>query len=180
MIFQLAGLIETLKLSLKDLQSRLKKLKKNCEGENVPNVNENSVNRLVGTKGYRLKLRLNGADSSETVLLQFSSKDLRMGKRSQKDSLLRFFDLLNGNESLKECLLGHGRRAVFKRAFLLNGTEMNDVDDLINDTEVWLSLGENFVPVECEYNGKKLAICIWSLGRKISQLAKESIFFVSL
>ena len=84
--------------------------------------------------------------------MPFSTKDLRKGKSTKEEVLQSFFDLLSGNQSLKECFIGHGRRGEFKRAFLLNGTEINDVSDIGNDAEVWLSLGEDFVPIECEYN----------------------------
>merc|ERR1712141_51195 len=41
----------------------------------------------------------------------------------------------------------------FKRAFLVNGTEINGIDDINYDAEVWLSLGEDFVPIEYQILG---------------------------
>ena len=117
--------------------------------QHIAEVGQNS--RLVGTKGYRLKVRLNGNVDSEAITMHFSTKDLCKGKNTQEQQLQRFFDLLNSNASLKECFIGHGRRAVFKRAFLANGSEINDISNIDNDAEVWLSLGEDFVPFECEF-----------------------------
>ena len=117
--------------------------------QHIAEVGENS--RLVGTKGYRLKVRLNGDVDSEAISMHFSTKDLCKGKITQEQQLERFFDLLNGNVSLKECFIGHGRRASFKRAFLANGFEITDISHIDSDAEVWLSLGEDFVPFECEF-----------------------------
>ena len=137
-----------MKATLKEVRSRLDVIKANSESEVPPEIIDNK--RLDNTKGYRLKLLLNGSECSSAVTLAFSSKDLRKGKATKEETLRSFFDLLNNNQSLKECFIGHGRRAEFKRAFLVNGAEINDVNDISNDAEVWLSLGEDFVPIECK------------------------------
>ena len=117
--------------------------------QHIAEVSENS--RLVGTKSYRLKIRRNGNKESDAIVVYFSSKDLRKGKRTQEELLQSFFSFMNSNQSLKETFIGHGRRAEFKRAFLLNGTEVLDLDELSNDAEIWLSLGEDFIPIECRW-----------------------------
>ncbi|XP_065070876.1 doublecortin domain-containing protein 1-like [Rhopilema esculentum] len=153
--------IEGYKATLKTFKVRLKILKKMSQEEesfgssykfqHIAEVSENS--RLVGTKSYRLKIWRNGDKSSDAIVVYFSSKDLRKGKRTQDELLQSFFSFLNSNQSLKEAFIGHGRRAEFKRAFLLNGTEVLDVDELCNDAEIWLSLGEDFIPIEYDIIG---------------------------
>ena len=118
--------------------------------QHIAEVDENS-RLVVGTKGYRLKVRLNGNVDSEVITILFSTKDLCKGNRTPEQQLQRFFDLLNSNVSLKENFIGHGRRTVFKRAFLANGSEITDISTIDNDADVWLSLGEDFVPFECEF-----------------------------
>ena len=136
-----------MKVTLKELKSRLKVIKTSSEIEIPPEIISNK--RFDNTKGYRLKLRLNGSENPNSIVLPFSSKDFRRGKKTKEEMLRGFFDLLNSNHSLRECFIGHGRRAEFKRAFLLNGTEITDINDLHSDAEVWLSLGEDFIPIEC-------------------------------
>ena len=137
-----------MKGTLKDLKTCLKAIKTNSKNEVIPETKE--YKRLDNTKGYRLKLRLNGSENSSAIILPFSSKDLRRGKKTKEEVLQSFFDLLNNIQSLKESFIGHGRRAEFKRAFLFNGTEISDINEIDSDAEVWLSLGEDFVPIECK------------------------------
>ena len=160
-------LIEKQRVTLKKLKTQLKKTKKKQQEEategnsyRFKHISEmDQDNRLLGTKGYRLKLRLNGNVDLEAIVVYFSNKDLQKGKKTKEDVMQSFFNMLNSNEGLKESFIGHGRRSVFRRAFLVNGAEVKEVDDIGNDAEVWLSFGEDFVPMECKENYFSSVFC---------------------
>ena len=107
-------------------------------------------NRLAGTKGYRLKLYPNGAQSAEPYIVYVSSKDFQRGKKTKEEMLHCFFDLLNSNSGLMEAFVGFGRTARFRRAFMLDGREVKEVSDIVHDMELWISCGEDFIPIECK------------------------------
>ncbi len=155
---QITTTTENERKSLKKLKSNLKMTAKKRQEEaslgssykfqHISEVTKES--RLLGTKGYRVKLKLNGEPESGPIITHFSNKDLQKGRKTKEELLQAFFDMLNCNEGLKEAFIGHGRRGVFRRAFQTDGKEINDFSDINVDDELWLSFGEDFVPFECE------------------------------
>ena len=74
--------------------------------------------------------------------------DLKKGTKTQGEVMQRFFDLINMNPNIMPLFGIKANRVYVKRAFLLNGSEVKDIGLLEPDQELWLSLGESFLPIE--------------------------------
>lgn len=76
--------------------------------------------------------------------------DLKKGSKTNEQTLQKFFDLVNSNENIISLFGITATKVHVKRAFLLDGTDVLDISMLSQNQEVWLSLGEAFIPVECK------------------------------
>lgn len=120
-----------------------------------------SHSRLVGTSGIRLKLYANGTPLNATVPVKlfFNTKDLKKGTKTRTEVMERFFDVLNSNEEVMRLFGVLSKRSFVRKAYLLNGTEVTDFDTLDHGKEVWLSLGESFLPIECMFMSSLTIFC---------------------
>lgn len=151
--------IDELQEALPKLHGYLKKIKKLHDKEEAMSSSSykfkhiteiDSHSRLVGTSGIRLKLYANGTPLNATVPVKlfFNTKDLKKGTKTRAEVMERFFDVLNSNEEVMRLFGVLSKRSFVRKAYLLNGTEVTDFDTLDHGKEVWLSLGESFLPIE--------------------------------
>ena len=111
----------------------------------------NSESRLLVAPGVKLQLYVNGRKREVgPVKLFVNISDIRKGAKSKEDILQRLFSLMNENENVTKMFGITSRKIHVKRMFTLDGKEILDVDLITNNQELWLSLGDGFIPVECE------------------------------
>ena len=153
-------MVNSLETALPKLQSLLEAIKQSFEEEDsktpseyrlkqIPEISSDS--RLISAGGCRLKLYVNGGNPQAEAMSMFVNvQSFKKGAKSSQDSICRFFDLLNQNENILAAFGVLGTKVHIRRAFLIDGREVTDVDMLTSGAEVWLSLGESYVPVECK------------------------------
>ena len=72
-----------------------------------------------------------------------------MNKVEQMNNL---FDLINTSRELQSLFGVHGVKVKVRRMFLIDGTEITDLDMLGQDEQLFLSEGESFLPVRGHSN----------------------------
>lgn len=152
--------LNELREAFKTLNESYKAMKKaNTEEENMTesayrckNITEIDANsRLLTTNGVKVRLFANGSKSMEnTVRVYLNLTYLTKAMKSKEQGMERFFDYLNGKENVKELFGFQSSNVFIKRAFFTDGTEIHDLNMMSADAEIWLSLGENFIPIQCK------------------------------
>ena len=105
--------------------------------------------RLLVAPGIKVKLYANGHKREFGPIKMFLNPyDLSKGTKTKEAVVQNFFDLVNLNQSITAMFGIKASKVYVKRAFLIDGRELKDIDMLSADQELWLSLGESFYPVE--------------------------------
>ena len=109
-----------------------------------------SDSRLInGLHSFRIFVYANGKKSNEEKLV-VNVRDLQKGTKTKAEAIQRFLDFVNCNSNVMKMFELNIRMVSVKRAFLIGGEEVIDLNMLTQDAKVWLSLGEAFVPVQCK------------------------------
>ena len=153
-------MLEELEEVLPNLEESLKKISKQYKKEesmtpsmyklkNIVEIDSNS--RLLSEQGIRLQLYANGSSiMAEPMKLFLSTSYLKKGIKGKLQALDRFFEILSCNDGVMSLFGVKGKKAQPRRAFKLDGEEITDISMMESNDKIWLSLGEDFIPIQCK------------------------------
>jgi len=108
-----------------------------------------SGSRLLVAPGIKVCLYINGRKRDlGPVKIFVNQNDMRKGCKTKDEVVQKFLNMVNSNESVTSMFGIKARKVFVKRAFLIDGRELNDIGILGPNQELWLSLGEGFLPIE--------------------------------
>ena len=111
--------------------------------------------RLLVAPGLKVRLFINGRKRDLGPIKMFINPyDLSKGSKTKEDVIQKFLDLINMNENITALFGIKASKVYVKRAFFIDGRELKDISMLGPEQELWLSLGEGFIPVESEFSYK--------------------------
>uniref|UniRef100_T2MEH7 Doublecortin domain-containing protein 1 n=1 Tax=Hydra vulgaris TaxID=6087 RepID=T2MEH7_HYDVU len=129
-----------------------------------------SDNRLInGLQCFRIFIYPNGQKCEEKLVVNI--RELLKGTKTKAEEMQRFFDFVNSNSNVIKMFEMDIRMVSVKRAFLIGGEEITSLSMLSQDAKIWLTLGEDFIPIQ---SSAKLASAK-SLYRVCHFLTQDSI-----
>uniref|UniRef100_A0A7M5XNG7 Doublecortin domain-containing protein n=1 Tax=Clytia hemisphaerica TaxID=252671 RepID=A0A7M5XNG7_9CNID len=173
-----------LERALPPLENYLKNIQRLCKEEEASltpssykfkHISEiDTSSRLLTTPGIKIRLYVNGRKREVGPIKVFVNiADLKKGTKTQGEVMTRFFDLVNMNPNIRPLFGIKANRVYVKRAFLLNGSEVIDIGLLEPGQELWLSLGEGFLPIEipivCMNLDKVKLLSLWGWKQVIQK-----------
>ncbi|XP_059150633.1 doublecortin domain-containing protein 1-like [Physella acuta] len=141
--------IETYKSTLETIREKMEALKEETSKEEEQGMNYrmthikelSSEDRLVGTKGIKLKVFENGKVSGEFIYY-FNLREAMKGADREK-AMLRLLDELSASRF--SAGVHRNLNSVATRLYTKDGGEITDIYKLQPDQSVWLSFGEPFI-----------------------------------
>ncbi|XP_047134047.1 doublecortin domain-containing protein 1 isoform X2 [Hydra vulgaris] len=106
-----------------------------------------SDNRLInGLQCFRIFIYPNGQKCEEKLVVNI--RELLKGTKTKAEEMQRFFDFVNSNSNVIKMFEMDIRMVSVKRAFLIGGEEITSLSMLSQDAKIWLTLGEDFIPIQ--------------------------------
>lgn len=158
-LFQQKALIEDLEETLSELKGQLKEIRESYEEEEkasstykFKHISEiDSGSRLIGAQTLKVRLYPNGVNCSKPIKIFLDIKQLKKATATKLQAVKNFLNMINALRELPMLFGVYGTKIIVKRTFLINGSEIDDLGIIGQDEQIWLSLGEAFVPINCKY-----------------------------